>query len=384
MAHPSWEVSSFVAEGETRLVFARFRDNPTSPLFYLPQGEAEACRQLVKDELECPMPTCTDRLLSVVNRSPKRRDGFRHRAGAGGHAPESVDHLQGKALVLRWLARLQLQQRLDAGVTYEPEVVVGGGARVADILVTWPSGDRLAIEIQYAALSRRELEARTASYADHGIACVWLLGHRAPHFRSTRGLVSLGELHHQLIRQGQPLIWINPEEAKVGTGFVREPTPTLFGTPAPPGSKIYARRPREDDMKAEFYGSEIEDCDLSPEGMVLPSVERIDRASDELAEVRRNVEDKRASLQKLGTSTPKKRRKPTNPIYPRWTPAARPPSRPIRANGRFACYVCSEPLSEEFAHLGGHPGGCIAVELVTAETEPSPPPGSDQLALFED
>jgi hypothetical protein len=94
-------LAAFVEAGETRLVHARHRQDPAGPLYLLRDGTAAAVRSLVRSELECPMPECDDRRLKAVSRYPHKRDGFSHFPGAGGHAPEGINHLQAKDLAAR-------------------------------------------------------------------------------------------------------------------------------------------------------------------------------------------------------------------------------------------------------------------------------------------
>ena len=101
------EVARFT-NGETRLVYARHRDAaPGAPLYYLPDNTVtRELRVYARQHLICVVPDCPSVGLTAASRTTKR-DGFVHR-GANvitGHAPESVNHLQGKAAVVAWLAR---------------------------------------------------------------------------------------------------------------------------------------------------------------------------------------------------------------------------------------------------------------------------------------
>lgn len=86
--------------------------------------------------------------------------------------PESPEHLLGKAQVSAWL-------RTQPGFTdaqVELEVPIHARKRIADILVTFPQGHRLAVEIQLASLTTEALTARTKDYLDDGIDIIWVLG----------------------------------------------------------------------------------------------------------------------------------------------------------------------------------------------------------------
>src|SRR4051812_39769885 len=89
--------------GETRLVYARYRADPNVRPFFLEDGKAADLKEWTKAHLECFMPECRDRRLTTVSRTGKR-DGFTHYRGAGGHARESLFHQQAKATIERWVA----------------------------------------------------------------------------------------------------------------------------------------------------------------------------------------------------------------------------------------------------------------------------------------
>gem|GEM_PF-2511317 len=92
-------------------------------------------------------------------------------AGApGGSALAGEAHLAG-------LLREQYIEYTDAQIAYEvpiPEV-----KRVADILIVFPLGWRIAHEVQLAAISLAELRERTEEYERAGIDVVWWLGKAA-------------------------------------------------------------------------------------------------------------------------------------------------------------------------------------------------------------
>jgi competence CoiA-like predicted nuclease len=50
--------------------------------------------------------------------------------------------------------------------------------RVADILVTYPMGWRLAHEIQLSDITKDEIDIRTSDYESIGIDVVWWLGEK--------------------------------------------------------------------------------------------------------------------------------------------------------------------------------------------------------------
>lgn len=212
--HASAALAGF-QNGETRLVYARRRDNPTE-LFYLEDGTASDLRSWAKEHLECFMPVCENRRLTTVARR-RRRDGFTHMSGSGGHSPESMFHQQLKVLVEQW-ARDKYPD-----VEVRQEQWTRSRARRADVMITSADGSRqVAVEVQYSPLDPSEWQARHDSYASQGIHDVWLFRPSAPHLRASAvdGYVKLGLLHQTMAAAGVPLLWINPVEGLIGTVMV--------------------------------------------------------------------------------------------------------------------------------------------------------------------
>ena len=193
---------------------ARLDDH--APLTYLGRGEADALRQDARDgHLVCPFPECDQRELIV--RAGSRRDHFAHRrVPTCAHSPESLMHLQGKAMIADWLRGL-FGGRLDVAV----EVPIGGGIRVADVLARSPRDRRMAFEIQYAALEPDEWQQRHDDYTANDVVDVWLWGHMGPHCRglSCEHLDSERGISPAMLRcsgvTGRPLLWLNPEEREL-------------------------------------------------------------------------------------------------------------------------------------------------------------------------
>lgn len=178
-------------------------------LVYLEQGSADDVRDMARTELRCPEPGCASPAVTTVKRAHLGfRDGFRHQVKAknGAHAPESVLHRQGKALVARWAATL------PQVASAELEVRVGN-ERIADVLITLVTGERVAVEIQYYGIEASEWFERTESYERAGVPVVWLFGSAGSMSPLTN---KLRWIHKLVLRQGQPLLWINPVEEAAG------------------------------------------------------------------------------------------------------------------------------------------------------------------------
>ncbi|HOW92525.1 MAG TPA: competence protein CoiA family protein [Anaerolineaceae bacterium] len=92
--------------------------------------------------------------------------------------PESPEHMAGK----EYVADLITQMLINMGIEnpkVDYEVRIPEAKRVADVLVTFPMGWRIACEIQLASITIADLEERTNDYARAGIDTIWWLGKQA-------------------------------------------------------------------------------------------------------------------------------------------------------------------------------------------------------------
>ena len=290
--------------GEERFVYARHKLNPTGPLFYLEDGQAASLRSWAKEHLECFIPRCPDRALTTVSRRYKR-DGFTHRAGAGRHSRESLFHEQGKALVARWVT-----QRYPT-VSVVIEQASNDRTRRADVMLTWPDGRKVAVEVQYAALSATAWQARHDSYRSQGIVDVWLFGHhglgRERHLRPARahtfedtsdvsGIFELSPVHRAIAAAGMPIFWISPIEEQIGTAVIdggrlgqRAKAEGWHRRP----HLVGPRPPTESDERAALRIDAIWDCGLdSSTGLITPAISAV-------AQARQLIDDEAAHLDAL-------------------------------------------------------------------------------------
>ena len=217
MIHDRAILASFM-DGETRLVAAAWRDDSRPDLFFLADDTAQEYRSLTKSDLRCLIEECPSPELTTVHRS-RGRDHFRHvTRGAGGHAAESEFHVQGKAVIADQLRRKYPHAKVEVERGIDTQ-----RSRIADILVTSPNGKhRVAIEIQYAALSVSDWRERHESYASQGIVDVWMWGHFGSQLKVRPGSHRWGSILLNLTQQAVvdrelPMLWINPILRKVGT-----------------------------------------------------------------------------------------------------------------------------------------------------------------------
>ena len=90
--------------------------------------------------------------------------------------PESPAHREAKRFLATHL-REAFKEYTHAVIEYEvpiPEV-----KRIADLLVTFPTGWRVAHEVQLASITVEQLQERTNDYTLAGIDVVWWLGKSA-------------------------------------------------------------------------------------------------------------------------------------------------------------------------------------------------------------
>lgn len=90
--------------------------------------------------------------------------------------PESLEHLLGKAELARKLRKALSEY---GRVEIDLEVPIPEAGRVADILVTFPMGWRVAHEVQLSPVTVEVLQERTRDYLGAGIDVQWWLGGKA-------------------------------------------------------------------------------------------------------------------------------------------------------------------------------------------------------------
>lgn len=253
-------------DGKACFVYARDRRDPDGPAYFLDHGSVtDEVRELTRAHLECPMPDCADRRIIAVNRSnARRRDGFRHHGGSGGHEPESEFHFQSKLMIARWA------ESAYPGCSAQVEQSTDDRSRRADVMITFPGGDQLAVEVQYAALPIEQWRERNNSYLSQGIPCVWLLGHRPPHLHSRGGnpTITLTALQTAMAGDGAPLLWVHPD------GWLGTVTLTRGRFQVPPSDD-----PRQ---VCVFAADPIAECTLTPTGISTPTLMRAHAAQQEL------------------------------------------------------------------------------------------------------
>lgn len=282
-----------------RFLFAARRDG--EGLVYLDQGTANEQRAYARDHLRCPEPDCSSPSITTVSRSATgARDGYRHLVRPETqHAPEGLLHRQAKAMVARWAAAH------PAVAQVEVESEVGGRARVADVLLTSHSGNRLAIEVQYASLSVEAWRERTESYRSLGVEVVWLLGHTGTHSPLEQRWRAIGL---ELARLPAPVLWINPTEERIAWAFdmgsveypVRDPMRPqyTFGTLADLVLRQTGLYPPHFLEARELAVAEAERSRARSAAIQKAKAEQLARLQARKAEADRTRADRRATISK--------------------------------------------------------------------------------------
>lgn len=188
--------------GEDRFVWGRERGSGI--LWHLEDGAGLTAREYVKSSLTCPVPGCDARLTTVHSES--RRDHLRHLTESGGHSAESVFHAQGCAVVEAWL-----NEKYPRSTATREEYTNDQGERRADVLLTGPTGHRVAFEVQYSPLTPRAWRERHESYRRQGIVDVWLFGHQGSQLKVDRSnRLRPNDTHRAAAESGAAVLFINP------------------------------------------------------------------------------------------------------------------------------------------------------------------------------
>ncbi len=90
--------------------------------------------------------------------------------------PETPEHREAKIKLVEFLKSTYIEY---TSAKLEKEVPIREIKRVADILVVFPMGWRVAHEIQLAGITIENLQERTNDYSRAGIDVVWWLGKSA-------------------------------------------------------------------------------------------------------------------------------------------------------------------------------------------------------------
>jgi competence CoiA-like predicted nuclease len=148
-------------------------------------GQRVDILKLKNPRLEVKTGQCVCQLCGqplIVRGGDFNRVHFAHQTECGDSEwqrhPETPEHQQGKRYVAETLPQ-QFPEYREAVIEYEVKIVLPSSKRIADVLATFPTGQKVAHEVQFASITTSELEARTNDYRSAGVDVVWWLGRSA-------------------------------------------------------------------------------------------------------------------------------------------------------------------------------------------------------------
>lgn len=290
--HERSDIEAFL-DAEFRQVWAA--DRVTGEPHFLPEGQAADLRPVAKREWRCPVPGCEVEITTVGG--TRRRHHFRHNNPSPHPSDgESEFHLAAKAMLAKWAG-----DRLPADASVQEERwttkdPTTSRYRIADVMVTWGSGQQTAFEVEYKNYAPEGWTLKQSDYDNHGpspITCAWLLGHlriKRPHHArlhvESPELVPIPLLAQAWNDARRVVLAINPVTREVGTFVNMRP-----GEPALPAAG---------DTYARLVLDSIDACDLDPvRGVVTPTMVAIDEAERRRREeeARRAAEEERLRLE---------------------------------------------------------------------------------------
>ncbi|NTW38576.1 MAG: hypothetical protein HGA44_01615 [Cellulomonadaceae bacterium] len=272
MPHDPELLAAFNADADTRMVWATERAD-RSQVVYLEDGTARQMRPRTRSELACIVPEC-DVPLTTHARTTKR-DGFAHlgRVDDALHSAESLMHQQAKAVIVSWLRTRYPHVWID------PEVLLVNGERRPDVYAENPAtGNKLAFEVQYSALTVAEWTRRHEWYVDHDIVDVWVFGHVGPQRRRPRTAqfdVVTNALQEHLLSAGELLWWIEPTAGIIGTPYLDAFDETTGGT--------FPATPEQYRRDLHFELSPLADSWLTAKGFRTQALIDMDAAAERVA-----------------------------------------------------------------------------------------------------
>ncbi|MCK5927967.1 MAG: hypothetical protein KAG80_07210 [Nocardioides sp.] len=290
--HERSAIEAFL-DGEFRQVWAA--DRLTGEPRFLPEGQAADLRAVAKREWRCPVPGCEVEITTVGG--TRRRHHFRHNKPSPHPSDgESEFHLAAKAMLAKWAGeRLPPEASVheERWTTKDPTT---SRYRIADVMVTWVSGQQTAFEVEYKNYAPEDWALKQSDYDNHEpspITCAWLLGHlriKRPHqarlHAESPELVPIPLLAQAWNDARRVVLAINPVTREIGTFVNMRP-----GEPA---------LPAVGDTYARLVLDSIDACGLDPvRGVVTPTMVAIDEADRrrQQEEARRAAEEERQRLE---------------------------------------------------------------------------------------
>lgn len=189
-------------------------------LVALNNGKRVFASQAIRTETyHCPY--CNS--LMIPHLGKKVVHHFKHKPGANcPYLGESIEHMRAKEIVFNALTARGLSAELEAYVS----TLSSFGNRIADILVTSPTGAKVAIELQRSNITEQEIHQRTSAYSEANISVLWI-PFASP--KLTKELIpTYGYCHLEQISPTPLMKWL--EETQKTDTWLYEPKSETFWT----------------------------------------------------------------------------------------------------------------------------------------------------------
>lgn len=337
------------------LVYARYKNNPAEP-YYLREGTAGKLREWVEENLECPINGCQNRAITTFMKNGEKRDSFKHLNNMKEHDSKEIFTFQGRALINKWVKE------------HQPTVKINNEDGT---VLTWITGEKLAIEIQYDPITFVGWEAKHNKYIELGIPCLWFFGHIPLHFPDwipQLKQVSLLPLQRQILITGTRILWLNPISEQVGL-ILSEVNLHACLIAECKGKDPECMR----SFTIEHTGKEnnsyisiqpLNNAKLKPNGISLAKLQHLEKESLTLENIK-TVEGVRAGAKKIkvAESFSEEQKIRDQKIQELIRTSQLEKNRPINSklvkNNKpsrtgYSCSVCGDPLSEVYKEEGKH------------------------------
>lgn len=227
--------------------------------------------------LACPVPDCEAPLFQAVAGTSGRRHHFRHQVKQL-HAPETIDHIQSKAMLAEWARRQVPDAEVREEMTLKDLLPFDRYVhRRADVGVRWSDGARVAIEVEYKVADVAAWSRKQDDYVTLGVTATWLFGDTSRHLVARpNGTVRVGDVARAGGAAVGVVLNVNPYDQTVGTAVVTGDQGAM------PDSIGIGRLAAGGDRFARVIVCPLDDCRLDPQrGLVTPTMDQVWAADEE-------------------------------------------------------------------------------------------------------
>lgn len=128
------------------------------------------------------------------------------------HEPEDPITRISKEIIRRKMAELFPRAAIELDVKLDKP------ARLADLVAVRDNGGRLIVEHQAADMKKGQMAELVAGYREEGLRALWLLDPRrlkVGKVKNQVATVNIGKLEVDLLREGEPLLYLEPHGRRV-------------------------------------------------------------------------------------------------------------------------------------------------------------------------